>query len=93
MLSDVLACALWETETASKTAHYNKNKKKTKFCDVQRLKIKLKLQGNRRPSRTASVSRVFILYLFLLPDTHYCNILFVALLIPFSYEDKRLAQH
>jgi len=27
MLSDVLACALWETETASKTAHYNKNKK------------------------------------------------------------------
>jgi len=38
-------------------------------------------------------------YLYILPDTdvtslrHYCNILFVALLIPFSYEDKRLVQH
>jgi len=36
-------------------------------------------------------------YLFFLPNTDvvmtYCSILFVALLIPFSYEDKRLTQH
>jgi len=32
-------------------------------------------------------------YLFIYPFPGQCNILFVALLIPFSYEEKRLAQH
>ena len=36
-------------------------------------------------------------HLFFLPETgisrHYCDNLFVAVLVPFSYEDKRLAQH
>jgi len=40
----------------------------------------------------------FMSYLFFfLPDTDVgniiCDILFVALVIPFSYEDKLLAQH
>jgi len=46
----------------------------------------------------ASVSLVvmlFIHFFFLILTSllHYCNILFVALLATFSYEDKRLAQH
>ena len=42
------------------------------------------------------MSFYLFIYLFLILTSslwHYCNILFVALLIPFSYEDKRLAQH
>jgi len=38
----------------------------------------------------------FYLIIFFLTVTslrHYCNILYVALLMPFSYYNKRLAQH
>ena len=41
------------------------------------------------------MSYLFIYFFFLIRTSlwHYCNILFVALLNNFSYEDKRLAQH
>ena len=52
--------------------------------------------NNMLPVRQYLFHELLFVYLFffsliLTPLLHYCNILFVALLNPFSYEDKRLA--
>ena len=41
---------------------------------------------------TSSYLFIYFFFLILTSLRRYCSILFVALLIPFSYEDKRLAQ-